>query len=264
MTANRDILSLPPRQRELLERLQGQAFVRVRDLAEILRVDPMTIRRDLNRLHALGLLERLHGGCRLSVRGAFDRAFAERERLHRRAKKSIGERAAALVEPGQLVLIDTGSTPLAVAQALSHRRLTDVTIVTSSLPVLWELYDAPHLRVIALGGDLQRETGQLYGPLTENILASLIVDIAFMGADGIDAERGFAATTPEAARLASAMWKTARRCIVVADGSKIGAYAPFVYAPLAGSRLITDRLTPEQREELQASGLTWEEVEQNR
>jgi DeoR/GlpR family transcriptional regulator of sugar metabolism len=245
---------LSPRHQELLTRLQDQTFVRVRDLAAAFSLDPMTIRRDLRYLSARGLVERLHGGCRLTQRGAFDRAFAEKERSHRAAKESIGERAADWVQPGQVVLIDTGTTPLAVARALAHRQIEGVTVITTSLPVLWELYDAPHLRVIALGGDLQRETGQLYGPMTESLLATLKVDLAFMGADGID-ERGSATCSPESCRLAAAMWQIARQPIVVADASKLELGAPYIYASLEGSRLITDRLTPEQQQKFRQAGL---------
>jgi DeoR family transcriptional regulator of aga operon len=255
-------ISITPRQQKLLSLLDGQNFVRIAELAERLRVNPMTIHRDLRALNTAGMVERLHGGARLTQRGAFDRAFVERQRMHQAAKISIGERAAALVQPGQSVLVDTGTTPLAVARALARRELSDVIVITSSLPVLWELYDAPHLRVMALGGDLQRETGQLYGPLTENALSGLIVDIAFLGADAIDPVRGFATLTPESGRMAAAMRQVAREWIVVADGSKVGEQAPFIYAPLSGSRLITDRLPPKHREQMRAAGLIWEEVGQ--
>lgn len=262
MTISSDYkITLPPRQEAVIDHLRGKAFARVKDLAEVFGVDPMTIRRDLDRLYRLGFVERLHGGCRLSSRGTFDRAFAERERLHRTAKNSIGERAASLVAPGQLILIDSGTTPLAVARAIARKQIPNITLVTASLPVLWELYDNAELRVIALGGDLQRETGQLYGPLTENMLHSLNVDIAFMGADGIEPARGFAAVTQEVARLATVMYQIARRCIVVADGSKVGAFAPYVFAPLAGNMLITDRLRAKQRTLLKKADLLFEEVE---
>lgn len=253
--------SLTPRQQELLALLDGRSFVRISELAAALAVNPMTIRRDLKWLDALGLVQRLHGGCRLTQRGTFDRAFAQRAYMYAQAKESIGERAAALVEPGQVVLVDTGTTALAIARALAARAPSGITVVTPSLPVLWELYNAPHIRVTALGGDLQRETGRLYGPITESILTSFIADLAFVGADGIDVERGFVADTPEAARTVAAMWRAARQCIVVADSSKVGRRAPFVYAGLAGARLITDRLTPAQREQLQGTGLIWEEAE---
>lgn len=259
--ATSEDMVITPRQQEILTRLDGQGFVRISDLAEELSVNPMTIHRDLHALDQRGLVERLHGGARLTQRGVFDRAFAERQRNHQEAKAGIGERAASLVKPGQSILIDTGTTPLAVARSLAQRQISGVIVVTSSLPVLWELYDAPHLRVMALGGDLQRETGQLYGPITENALSNLDIDIAFLGADGIDPRRGFSTQSPEASRLAAAMQGIAREWIVVADGSKVGEHALFVYASLEGARLITDALTPEQRNQLSAAKLTWEEVE---
>jgi DeoR/GlpR family transcriptional regulator of sugar metabolism len=220
----------------------------------------MTVRRDLQWLEARGLVERFHGGARLTRRGVFDRAFADRARTHEAAKALIGEYAADLVHPGEIVLIDTGTTPLAVARALAQRQIEGVTVVTPSLPVLWELYDAPQLRVTALGGDLHRETGRLYGPLTENVLATLVVDLAFVGTEGIDPARGFLSDTPEDARMVAAMGRIARRWYVVADRSKVGAPAPFVYAPLAGARLITDTLSARQRARLARTGLVWEEA----
>jgi DeoR family transcriptional regulator of aga operon len=254
-------ISLTPRQEALVQLLDGQGFVRVQDLAMHLRVNPITVRRDLKWLRDVGLVERLHGGCRLTRRGTFERGFAARQRIRQRGKRSIGERAAGLVRSGQSVLIDTGTTPLAVATALAEREVQRITVITPSLPVLWELYDALHLRVIALGGEFQRETGQFCGPLTESMLGNLIVDMAFIGADAIDPSRGFATADPESARIVAGMWRVARQWIIVADGSKVGASAPFVYAPLAGSRLITDRLTSEQRDQLRTAGVIWEETE---
>jgi DeoR/GlpR family transcriptional regulator of sugar metabolism len=255
-------ITVTPRQQKILDLLDGQSFVRIVDLAGSLNVNPMTIHRDLRALQDLGLVEKLHGGARITQRGAFDRAYNERQRLQQHAKNSIGEHAAAMVQPGQSVLIDTGTTPLAVARALARQQPADVIVITSSLPVLWELYDATKLRVMALGGDLQRETAQLYGPLTENALSNLSVDIAFLGADAIDLERGFATLTPESSRMAAAMCRVAREWLVVADGSKIGNTAPFIYAPLAGGRLITDHLNTEQRKQLRVAKLSWEETEE--
>jgi DeoR/GlpR family transcriptional regulator of sugar metabolism len=249
-----------PRQQALLARLDRRGSARTTELSAAFSVDPMTVRRDLQWLEARGLVERFHGGARLTRRGVFDRAFAQRARTHEAAKAVIGEYAAGLVRPGQIVLIDTGSTPLAVARALARRDIEGVTVVTPSLPVLWELYDAPQLRVTAIGGDLHRETGRLYGPLTENVLATLVVDLAFVGTEGIDSARGFLSDTPEDARMVAAMGRIARQWYVVADSSKLGAPAPFVYAPLAGARLITNALTTEQRGQLAGIGLIWEEA----
>jgi DeoR/GlpR family transcriptional regulator of sugar metabolism len=257
-------LPLHQRQYAVISYLQKKGFARVKELAVEFDVDAMTIRRDLNQLQELGFLNRIHGGCRLSERGVFDCAFTERARQHAAAKANIGEYAASLVKPGQVVLIDSGTTPLAVARSLAKRQIPNVTVVTSVLAVLWELYDALHMRVIALGGDLQRETGQLYGPLTENMLSGMIIDIAFLGADGIDIERGFATTTPEAARLAGKMAESAREWYIVADSSKIGAFAPYVYAPFKKSTLLTDTIPSMHKDVLHKAGLLWYEADAQR
>jgi len=264
MKINPNLLLLSKRQQAILDLLADEIVARVRDLASAFNVDAMTIRRDLNDLQQLGLVARMHGECRLSERGAFDLAFKESRRQHRAAKKSIGEFAAQLVKPGQVVLIDSGTTPLAVANALMDRGADKITIVTSALTILWELYDAPQLKVIALGGDLRRETGQLYGPITETVLSQLVIDIAFLGADGINLERGFGTTTAEAARLAGTMAASACDWYVVADASKIGQSAPFVYAPLAKAKLITDRLTPQQKILFKKKGLKYIEADKLR
>jgi DeoR family fructose operon transcriptional repressor len=255
------LLTLTSRQREILRLLEGKQYVRIKELADELEVTSMTIRRDVGRLEEVGMVGRLHGYCRLSERGAFDRAFSERMRLNRTAKVSIGERGVGMLSPGQVVFIDSGSTPLAVASALVKPGLEGLTVVTSALPVLWELYDAPHVRVMAMGGDLDRATGRLYGPLTENMLNQLAVDYAFVGADGINPRLGFCADTPETARTVGAMRWRARHLVVVADASKVERHAPYVYAPLSAALLITDHIPADRRDELRAAGLVWQETE---
>ncbi|HOQ30317.1 MAG TPA: DeoR/GlpR family DNA-binding transcription regulator, partial [Armatimonadota bacterium] len=173
------------RQEGILASIRQGQRVRVRELAERFGVSEMTIRRDLVALEAQGLLIRTHGGgapvSRLRAPdGALTPASPE--------KVAIGRAAAALAAPGETVMVDAGTTALQVARHLP--RDAGLIVVTTSLLVAQELYGAGP-RLLLLGGFLRDDFPGVYGPLTETALASLRVDILFIGCDGASAEEGF-------------------------------------------------------------------------
>ena len=180
----------------------------------------MTIRKDLENLHSEGLLQRSHGGA-LPVRTGtlLDPSLREKEKHHRKEKQRIGEAAAALVNEGECVILDSGTTTTAVARALRNRGR--LTVITNAVNIAAELAGTS-IEVILTGGILRENSFSLVGPLAEETLGRLSADIFFLAVDGFDVHYG--PTTPNLleAKVNREMIKISRRTICVCDSSKFG------------------------------------------
>jgi DeoR/GlpR family transcriptional regulator of sugar metabolism len=210
------------RQRRIEDLLREHGRVEVLDLARMLQVSEHTVRRDLLALQARGILQRTHGGAvtidtsRLGV--------AARAAVLPEAKAHVGLAASAFIEPGQTIVLDAGSTPLAMARALSARPLT---VITNSLDVA-ELFGAdPRIHLALTGGTWQREQRALWGPAALAMLQAVRADWAVPGACAIDATLGVSAPDEADAALKRAMIACARRTLILGDRSKLAGVAPF-------------------------------------
>ena len=210
------------RQRRIEEMLREQGRVEVLELARLLQVSEHTVRRDLLALQEQGLLQRTHGGAvsldtqRLGL-GARSAVLAD-------AKAALGRAAAALVEPGQTVVLDAGSTPLAMARALTVRPLT---VITSSLDVAALFADDRQVEIVLTGGTWQHANRAMWGPAALATLANCRTDWAVPGACAIDARLGVSAPFEADAALKRAMVACARRTLILADHSKLDNASPF-------------------------------------
>ncbi len=211
------------RRNRILERLNTEGECPVATLAEELGVSPMTIRRDLDMLAQERRLMRTHGGAASAARVTFDFQFLQREETHREAKAAIARAAAEQVGEGASVALDSGTTTLAVARALKARPVR--TVITTSLPIASELQYVENLELILLGGTLRRESPDLVGPLTEMNVEVLHADIAFIGAEAVDAAGTVYSASLAVARLLTKLAASARSVYIVADSSKIGRTA---------------------------------------
>ena len=225
------------RQSEIVDLLQEKERVDVAGLAERFSVSPMTIRRDLKLLEDEGLLVRTHGGGILSGKLHFlQQAFPHYAVTPQKA--AIGKLAASLVVPGQKVMVDAGTTALEVAR--NFPRDSNITVATTSLCVLQELYGSP-LQVLLFGGYARKEFPSLYGPLTEAMMTSFHVDILFMGCDGANSKSGFYTSDLHTSSLEQQMITIADRVVVVTESSKFGRKAFVRYAtPDQVHSLVTD------------------------
>lgn len=211
----------------------------VEELAGLFDVSGMTIRRDLAQLARRGKVIRTHGGAALAERISFEFAFLRRVRENRAAKEAIGAAAAAIVEDGQSVLLDSGTTTLALAAQLRHRQR--LTVITTSLPIASQLQYEHSISVLLLGGYVRASAPDLAGALTEANLESIHADVAFIGADGVDTEGNVFNDSPELARMLAKMAAAAERVYVVADSSKLGKSALWRFGRLADwAGLVTD------------------------
>lgn len=210
------------RQRSIEAMLREQGRVEVLELARMLQVSEHTVRRDLLALQGRGLLQRTHGGAVTldTQRLGLDARAA----VLADAKAAVGRAAASLVEPGQTVVFDAGSTPLAMARALTARPLT---VITSSLDVAAIFADDAQVRIALTGGTWQRENRALWGSAAIEMLANCRADWAVPGACAIDATLGVSAPDEADAALKRAMIACARRTLILGDHSKLGTAAAF-------------------------------------
>ena len=207
------------RHQQILEMLAGREAVGVSELTARFRVTAMTIRRDLEILEQQGSLTRTHGGAILAAPAVVAFAFSERQQSHLAEKAAIARVAARLVKPGMTVILDTGTTTLEVARAL--RGIAGIKVLTSSLAIASALLAHDDLELVLLGGTVSARSPDLSGPLTEDNLGAFRAELAFIGADAVDA-RGLYTSSQQIARVSRAMIANASRTLLVADSSKFG------------------------------------------
>jgi DeoR/GlpR family transcriptional regulator of sugar metabolism len=206
---------LPAQRRQLILRaVRGGRGAEVVDLAQRFEVSEMTVRRDLAQLAQEGELIRVHGGA-VSVRE--EPPFAEIAVERREAKERIGRAAAELVRDGQTVMIDIGTTTLELARRLRDRELT---VITSSIAVLEELFPCEGIELISLGGVVRRNYRSLVGVLAEDMLRQLTADISFIGASGIRPDLSIMDTTMVEVPIKRGMIAAADRVVLLADAAK--------------------------------------------
>ena len=231
------------RRARILDSLRGTRVVSTEDLAQSLSVSGETIRRDLAGLERQGLLARVHGGAALgSVPAGEEASFAERAASGSEAKERIGRAAAALVEPGQLIVIDVGTTAARVARALPMDLVA--TVATCSLLAAIELAERPNLEILVCGGRLRGGDLALSNTAAQAFFADLNPDIAFLGSGGVDA-RGVTDFHFDEAMVRKTIVKNAAASYVLADSTKFDRLARHRVAgwdTLAG--LITDQDPP--------------------
>ena len=211
--------------REHLARLVAErGFLRVTDAGLLLGVSEVTVRSDLTALEIDRRLVRVHGGAMPHFQLRLEPTLEQALSLDTGTKRAIGERAAALVEPGQSVILDVGSTALAVAEALVRRvELKDVAIITNGLSIALALEAAlPRFTVVVTGGTLRPLQHSLVNPNASSFFDSIHADIAFIGCNGIDLVNGVTNINFPEAEVKRRMLQASTRHVLVADGSKFG------------------------------------------
>jgi DeoR/GlpR family transcriptional regulator of sugar metabolism len=239
------LLKAPARRLRIRELLETREFVDLGTLCRTFDSSESTVRRDLIALEADGVLKRVHGGA-LSARTQKPRPdFASHSRRMAEEKARIARIAAGLIEDGQTVILDGGSTAAAVARALVDRLLH---VVTNSLPIAEVLKDARRVDVTLTGGYLDRQWGVMLGPVCEETLADLAADVAVMGIGGVT-ERGFSNNNPLVVGSERRMIEVSRRVVIVADHTKFGRAAMVPVAPLdVADVVVSDSALPAAHE----------------
>jgi DeoR family transcriptional regulator, aga operon transcriptional repressor len=245
------------RRRSILELVNREGRVMISDLSERFGVSAVTVRGDVDSLCERNLLMRSHGGAIPLDRVVVDSPLEVKATLHHEEKASIGKRAATLVQPGQTVLLDSGTTTLEVARALIQLSPRGITVVTNSLAIASELTAASEINVIMIGGLLRHIAQSFVGPQAQKMLSELHVDRFFLGVDGLDPEAGTFTPDVLEAELNATMIRVARQTTVVADSSKIGRRSLTLIAPIDRiHQLVTDpSIRPADHEALERRGI---------
>jgi len=228
------------RRREILDLLHRDGRVLVKDLAKQFQISQITIRKDLEFLDAQGIIQRTHGGALPLPSGALlDPTLREKEKLHRKQKALIAQAAVRMVEEGQSVLLDSGTTTTAIARALKD--MSQLTVITNAINIAAELAGTK-VEVILTGGTLRKNSFSLVGPLAEHTLHQLGADILFLGVDGFDTKLGLFTPNLLESEVNRAMVAIARRTVVVCDSSKFGHRSLCNIMPANGVHdVITDK-----------------------
>ena len=243
------------RRQQILQLLVEHGNVQVADLVERFGVSSVTVRADLSHIESQGLATHNHGGTALVRTPPLEQDIHEKDALNLPLKERIGARAAQLVQPGENIIIDSGSTTMTLARHL--RGHPDVTVMTNGLNIAWELANAPGVNVLLTGGLLRKQSLSLQGSQAEASLNTYGFDTLFLGVDGLDLQFGLTTHDEAEARLNHRMVERARRIVVLTDASKFERVSLHRIALLDQVHtVITDEgISVEYREGLQRLGI---------
>lgn len=244
----------PERQQAILQLLWAGGELNVADLSAQFDVSDMTVRRDLTQLEAAGLVRRTRGGAALAGNGSFEPPFALRARSNPELKARIAAEAARLVHDGQTVILDGGTTGVALARALMGRR---ITVCALNLRVAELLSSDAATRVMVPAGSVRTGEGSISGPEVESTLRQYSFDLYLMTVSGFEATRGFTEWNREDAAAKRAAHANARGTLAICDSTKYGSTAfAYVCGTTEVDALVTDAaLGAQAQQDLRALGL---------
>jgi len=219
------------RQNKILAILRAmQQEIKVEDLAEMLEVSPLTIRRDLDQLSTQRTIIRTHGGCIAVGRAALETEYHQKVALNFELKQAIGRAAGKRIGPGETLLMNDGSTTFHLASHLGE--VGQLIIYTNSLAMISELSRFPDIRLILLGGEYNNESYSMRGSFIEQILEPLHFDQVILGADAVSDEGSCTVSTPEEAHLTRVMLSRGTKKVLLADHTKAGRQGHVGYSTL--------------------------------
>src|SRR5438045_3377603 len=210
------------RRRSVLDLVDQEGQVTVADMARQFSISAVTVRNDLDALASIGAVVRSHGGAVRRLEAIQDYPLRTKESLHREEKIRIGKAAAELVQPGETIILDSGTTTAEVARHLKRLKIQSITVITNALNIAVELADAPGISLIMIGGLLRPIACSFVGPQAEAMMNEFHADRLFLAVDGLDLADG--PSTPDVleAQLNNVMIRSAREVNVVTDFSKLG------------------------------------------
>ncbi|MHB1377863.1 MAG: DeoR/GlpR family DNA-binding transcription regulator [Candidatus Humimicrobiaceae bacterium] len=219
------------RRQYILNLINKTGSIKAIDIAKILAVSELTIRRDLDKLAKKELLKRTHGGAVNILSVGHEMKFDVQKEKHIDEKKRIALAASLLIEDGDVILIEAGTTGYQTALNITNR--AKLTIITNSCDLAVLLGKTnPDYKIVLSGGILNTDTRALVGPIADFAFKTTFVDKAFIGISGIDLEKGITAADPIEAQTKKNIIACAKQVIALADHSKIGHIAMNYVAPV--------------------------------
>src|SRR5712671_7429731 len=245
------------RRRNVLDLVDQEGQITVTDLVKRFSISAVTVCSDLDALASIGSGVRSHGGAVRRLEATQDYPLRTKETLHRDEKIRIGRAAAELVQPGETIILDSGTTTAEVARHLKRMKNQSLTVITNALNIAVELADTPGITLIMIGGLMRPISCSFVGPQAEAMMNEFHADRLFLAVDGFDLENGLSTPDVLEAQLNNVMIRSAKEVNVVTDFSKLGGRSVSKIGPYERvRRLITDsRATPEFIEELRRKGI---------
>lgn len=204
------------RHKQILNLLLEEKEISVNELSERLEVSGVTIRQDLNQLEGQGFIKRVHGGAVLNETDDISTRLV----FNYKHKIRIAQKAASMVNEGETILIEAGSTNTLLARELAKKK--GITIVTPNAFITRELKDYPEIQVILLGGLYQHQSESLVGQLTKLCIDHVNFHKSFIGVDGFSIESGFTGKDMMRAEIIAYIAQKSPQLFVVTDSSKFG------------------------------------------
>ncbi len=229
------------REEDIISIVSQKKKIEVNQLSELLNVSKVTVRKDLDKLEARGIIHRQHGYAVLNNSDDINNRLAYNYDL----KRKIALEAAKIVDDGEIVMIESGSTCALLAEELAFNR-NEITIITNSCFIASYIRKAESVKVILLGGEYQKESQVNVGPLVKKVVSEFFVDKLFVGIDGFDEKRGFTGSDITRCDTTRTLATAAKQTIVLTDSSKFtqnGVISEFGFDEV--SKVFTDNGIPE-------------------
>jgi DeoR/GlpR family transcriptional regulator of sugar metabolism len=230
------------RQMQIIKMVQSQGSVNVKEMSRKFNVSMMTIRRDLEEIESKNIARRIHGGAILNMKSGEHNELPTLDRMNIMAeeKRLIAREASALIKPGEMIFLGSGTTTLFVARELAERK--DITIVTNALTILNELATHGTMTLIGIGGFLRRSEFSMIGHFADEVIKDLHVDKVVIGMRGIHPRYGLTSDHPQELMTDRTILGISDNIVIVADHTKIGNVATSRTAHIdAAQMIITSR-----------------------
>ena len=219
------------RRTQILQIVRTEGRARVNELANRFSSSAVTIRNDLNELHQRGLVLRSHGGAVLPDTILRESPVHERLKTHAEEKRRIGAIAATLINDGETIILDSGTTTLEIARQIKNKQ--GLQVITNGVNIAAELLDARDVQTFIVGGTLRVDSASIVGRSTEEMFEQFSADKLFLSGAGCDPDFGVSGANLEETMVNRAMLRIAREIILVADASKFSKRSMVRIAPFA-------------------------------
>ena len=248
MAANVANLTQQERMQEVLRMLETRDSVHVAELSKAFAVSEVTVRSDLSELARQGLVARVRGGVRPLQRGQSELGFEFRLRMEVGPKQAIAKAAAAMVDQGEAIALDSSTTAYYLALELRNKK--ELVVVTNGLLIAAALAEAPGISVLVTGGMLRLHAMSLVGDIAAEALRTTRISKGFLGARGLAIDGGLMDLNPEEVRIKREMATVCERVIGIVDGTKWHrtALLPFVRTDQVDA-IVTDTGAPSEEVE---------------
>lgn len=213
-----DKFSVAERRNTAVKMVKDSGQVSVGELSRLFGVSEVTVRKDLEYLENRNLLIRTHGGAMQNEYLVYDSNFEDKSRKNAEKKRRIGRAAVDLIQEGDTILLDAGTTVMQVARQLHDKR--NLTLITCAVNVATELIRIPENQIVMLGGEIRASSAAVVGPFAEKMVREYYCRKLFLGCDGFDVDFGITTTNVNEAHLNRVMIESAHETILLLDSSK--------------------------------------------